>query len=319
MADQPQVSRNGAGVPGIGPLYMKTTTPRVGDTVLDGARDVFGALSQTSQFKVSLHLTAGVGGVADTNLNTWLNASGLSDDPIKNAYYDFYCAEANLPATTLSTREVKGNFQGITEKFAVERAYQPISLTFYVDNDYKLIRLFEEWMNYINPLYGAGVDGGNQNQGGGGYPASTIGFGNGKNSNDFYRLRYPEDYRRIISITKFERDFRERPQINDGQLGGQSSITYRMIDAFPTQISGVPLSYEGSTIAKVQVQFDYTRFVYEVNPSRRTQPAGTKPSPKADKPPAKTGRRVNDALRQAQSQTGRLDLTRPYGPTLPVA
>jgi hypothetical protein len=281
MADQPQVARNSSGYPALGPLYMKTTTPRSDETVLKGARDVFGALSQTSQFKVSLHLTTGGSATPDTNLNSWLSASGLTDKPIENAYYDFYCAEANLPASTLNTREIKGNFQGVTEKFAVDRTFQPISLTFYVDNDYRLIRLFEEWMNYINPLHGATALGGSQDKvEPSGYPVSTIGLGEGKNSNDFFRLRYPDEYRRIISITKFERDFREQPQLSGGVLGGNASVTYRMIDAFPTQISGVPLSYEGSTISKVQVQFDYSRFVYEMNPARRASPAGTKPSPK---------------------------------------
>ena len=55
-----------------------------------------------------------------------------------------------------------------------------------------------------------------------------------------------------------------------------------MIDAFPTQISGVPLSYEGSTIAKVEVEFTYSRFVYEMNPATRISPAGTRPSVKMD-------------------------------------
>lgn len=293
MADNPLVRLenipgrplNSRGYPSIGPLYMKTTTSRGSnpytDELLSGARDVFGALSQTSQFKISLHLAANGSADGDGNLNNWLQASGLTTDPIQNEYYNFYCAEANLPASTLNTREIKGNFQGVTEKFAVDRTFQPISLTFYVDNDYKLIRLFEEWMNYINPLHGSGAPGGKQDKVvPSGYPATTIGFGDSKQSNDFFRLRYPEEYRRVISITKFERDFREQPQL-DGSTGGNASITYRMIDAFPTQISGVPLSYEGSTISKVQVQFDYSRFVYEMNPATRTSPAGTKPSPKA--------------------------------------
>ena len=280
----PQIQGRGRGYPSIGPLYMNTTTPRDGEPYtgdnLAGARDVFGALSQSSQFKISLHLVNGSAG--DENLNQWLQASGLTNDPVNNEYYNFYCAEANLPASQLNTREVKGNFQGMSEKLAVDRMFSPVSLTFYVDNDYKLIRLFEEWMNYINPLHGSGGIGES-----GLYPSSTIGNGNAKQSNDIYRLRYPESYRRIISITKFERDFREQPQRSGGTLGGQSSITYRLIDAFPTNISGVPLSYEGSTISKVTVEFDYTRYVYELNPDRRQYPAGTKPSPKPKAPPAK--------------------------------
>jgi len=299
MADNPQVrlenlpqaQRNSRGFPSIGPLYMNTTTPRSGEPYTDanlaGARDVFGALSQSSQFKISLHLSAN-GSAGDENLNAWLQASGLTVDPVQNEYYNFYCAEANLPGSAMQTVDIKGNFQGMTERLITERTFLPVSFTFYVDNDYRLIRLFEEWMNYINPLHGSGGAGT-----GGAYSPTTIGHGNAKFSNDISRLRYPDSYRRIISITKFERDFREQPQRSGGKLGDQSSITYRLIDAFPTQISGVPLSYEGSTISKVTVQFDYTRYVYELNPDKRTFPAGTRPSPKVEKPPVNLPRNAS--------------------------
>ena len=136
LANIPGRPANSRGYPSIGPLYMKTTTSRDGEPysgeMLSGARDVFGALSQSSQFKVSLHLAANGSAQGDGNLNDWLQASQLTNDPLKNEYYNFYCAEAELPGTVLNTRDVQGNFQGITEPFASNRGYQPISLTFYV-------------------------------------------------------------------------------------------------------------------------------------------------------------------------------------------
>jgi len=36
-----------------------------------------------------------------------------------------------------------------------------------------------------------------------------------------------------------------------------------MIDAFPTNITAIPVSYEGSTITKSTVTFNYTRYVTE--------------------------------------------------------
>ena len=79
-------------------------------------------------------------------------------------------------------------------------------------------------------------------------------------------MRYPDSYRRIISITKFERNFykydAQNPN-NAGQLGNVPSMTYRMIDAFPTNITAIPVSYEGSTITKSTVSFNYTRYVIE--------------------------------------------------------
>lgn len=246
----------GLGQPDIGPLYMKTTSPRA-DGTLDGAINVFGALSQTSQFKVSLHLTNGQGGLGggDSQLMEWLRKADLTRDPAQNTYYDFFCSEASLPGATFDVTEEAGSRQGIIEKFPTRRIYPEFTMTFYVDNDYRLIRLFEEWMNYINPIYTSG----------GLYPVTDIGQGGAKDRDNFFKMRYPDTYKRIISITKFERNFRENPAVSGGALGNVPTITYRMIDAFPTNITALPLSYEGSTITKTTVTFDYSRYVIERN------------------------------------------------------
>lgn len=245
-----------AGYPRIGPLYLKMSTPRFEDidsgTSLPGAIDLFGQLSLSSQFKVSLHL---VDSQIQDNVDSWLTRCGLTNDIARNAKYDFYCAEATLPGAIFNTADESGSYQGITEKIPNKRLYNEFSITFYVDNDYKIIRLFEEWMNFINPLYTEG----------GRIEASQIGQGNGKESQNFFRFRYPNTYRRIISITKFERNFREKPGESGGRLGNIPTITYRMIDAYPVNISGIPVSYEGSTILKATVSFNYSRYVYEHN------------------------------------------------------
>lgn len=246
MADQP------SGLPNIGPLYTKMTTPDVGEgngaNGLKGARDIFGNLSVTSQFKVSLHLNTSQG--EDANLLGWLSASGITLDTYSNAYYDFFCAEASLPGATFDMAEEMGSRQGIIERFPTRRIYPDFTMTFYVDNDYRIIRLFEEWMNYINPIHS---DTGLVN-------ASPRGQGNAKDSSNYFRFRYPEKYKRIISITKFERNFRVG---NTATVGFPPSLTYRMIDAFPTNITAIPVSYEGSTITKSTVSFNYSRYVTE--------------------------------------------------------
>jgi hypothetical protein len=38
-----------------------------------------------------------------------------------------------------------------------------------------------------------------------------------------------------------------------------------MIEAFPTNITAMPLTYEGSQIVKTTVTFQYTRYVMEKN------------------------------------------------------
>lgn len=237
----------GIGQPEIGPLYVRMTTPTDGG-VLPGALDIFGKLSLTSQFKVSLHLTN-----QDTQLMGWLNAAGITDDVRKSNTYDFFCAETVLPGATFDVTEETGSRQGIIERFPTRRVYPDVTMTFYIDYDYKLIRLFEEWMNYINPIYTtSGI-----------VEANRIGQGNAKQKEDFFRFKYPDDYKRIISITKFERDL--TPETNKTV----PRMTYRLIQAFPTNLTAMPLTYEGSQILKTTVTFSYTRYVIEKYNSRK--------------------------------------------------
>ena len=227
----------------ISPLYIKQTLPRGGNTPLPGAIDLFGALSVTSQFKVSLHLANDGSGLLG-----WLRNSGVITSELQsNNFYDFFCAEAALPGVTFDTADEFGSHQGVLEKFPTKKVYTDFTITLYVDNEYKNIRLFEEWMNYINPIYTSAGE----------YPASTIGQGGATLTRDFFRVRYPDSYRRIISISKFERDF------YTGGRDQPTTLTYRMIDAYPTNITAIPVTYEGSQITKTTISFTYSRYIIE--------------------------------------------------------
>lgn len=258
-----KVSSNiNSGYPKIGPLYLKMTDSRVDRSSnnslnLAGASTIFGALSLSTQFKACLHLVKTAGN--EDILSNYLTKLGLTDSLEQNEYYNFYCAETNLPGSTFDTFSEIGSRQGVVETFPLKRTFPDVTMTFYVDNDYRLIRLFEEWMNYINPVYSNG----------GMYPGSPIGQGDMKSKSNFFKLRYPDSYKRIISITKFERNFIKHdlnnPK-NGGKLGNVPTLTYRLIDAYPTNIAGYQLSYEGSTILKTIVSFSYSRYVIERNP-----------------------------------------------------
>ena len=228
----------------ISPLYIKQTLPRK-DGQLPGAIDLFGALSVTSQFKVSLHLTNG--DTNDTGLLGWLKKSGVTSDIKRNNSYDFFCAEAALPGVTFDTAAEFGSHQGVLEKFPTKKVYTDFTITLYVDNEYQNIRLFEEWMNYINPIYTSAGE----------YNANPIGQGGATSTNDFFRIKYPNTYRRIISISKFERDF------YTGGRAQPTTLTYRMIDAYPINITAIPVTYEGSQITKTTISFTYSRYIIE--------------------------------------------------------
>ena len=74
-------------------------------------------------------------------------------------------------------------------------------------------------------------------------------------------MKYPGKYKRTIAVTKFERAFWRNPnEMQDGQIA-QQMISYQLIDAFPKQVTAVPVTYDGSTITKVTVIFGYTRYI----------------------------------------------------------
>jgi len=224
----------------ISPLYT---------SIEDVNRNYLNNLSLTSQFKVSMFLSSG--GSGDGSLANYLSKCGLTGTKDK-IRYDFMCAEAVLPGSTFDVGEESGSRQGILERFPTRRIFSDFNLTFYVDAEYKLIRLFEEWMNFIDPIY----------DNDGGYTASPTGQVRFLDNNSYYRLRYPESYRKIIAISKFERDMINSPnEVGGGGTKDHTTLTYQFIDAFPTNITALPLSYEGSTITKTTINFSYSRYV----------------------------------------------------------
>jgi len=194
---------------------------------------------------VNLNLAANGQGV-----NQHLTNSGLLTNPKS---YDFLCSDATLPGSSFDMSEESGSRQGMIERFATRRIYTDFDLTFYVDDNYNSLRLLEEWMNYIDPIHSsAGAYQGSRN--------GQTGFGD---RNNFYRMKYPNDYKRPISVVKFERDFLENPSISDSGFRPQSLVKYTFIDAFPMNIVAIPFSYESSTITKVTASFNYTRYIVD--------------------------------------------------------
>ena len=242
---------------------MATYSPEMLYKKIDDAQEIFGGLSQTSQFMVSLNLgRAGAGfrqkGIR--NLNRYLTRCGLFDQSKSTAEtYDFLCSEATLPGSTFDMAEESGGRQGILERFPIRRIYTDFDLSFYVDKEYNTIRIFEEWLNWIDPLSrGYDIYDGDED--------GQEGFDEG---NNFFRFRYPREYKSKISIIKFERGFWKNPNKHNKpkKLQKQPILKYDFIEAFPMNIVAIPFSYDGSSITKVTVNFSYARYtVSKQNP-----------------------------------------------------
>jgi len=188
------------------------------------ANRLMGPLAQTNHFLVTISsLTPEV----ESYLQSFTNASDVRRFLSERS--GILCNDASLPTTSYATAEVKDNFMGIPQQYAHTRVYTDIDFTFYVDEEYTLLKIFEGWMEYIssgaNPLMEQ--------------PTKSY----------YRRMRYPDSYKcNTLYINKFEKNFNR-------------TMRYQFINAFPKSMSSVPVSYGPADILKVTVSFNYDRYI----------------------------------------------------------
>ena len=235
---------------------MSAPDPRQFYTRIQDVQQKFSGLTQTSQFMVNLGLSAQFNEQVENHLAN----SEVFDEYNRTDNFNFFCSDATLPGSAFDVMELQGARQGLIERIPNRRIYTDFDLTFYIDDEYKILRLFEEWMNYIDPIINA--DGTYE-----GDPKGMRGLGD---PNCFYRFRYPQSYKRPIIVHKFERDLLRNKTMNlfSGDVKGKKKtpiLSYIFLEAFPINIQAIPFSYDGSSITKVSVNFSYTRYLVTKN------------------------------------------------------
>lgn len=169
--------------------------------------------------------------------------------PVNTELLTLSCSEASLPGSNLATVELNNDYTGVTQRHAYRRLYDDrADFTFYVDNRYSQILLFERWMQFITGEQVAGSERLTMN----------------------YRMMYPKTYKTTIYITKFERTARsktgkDRQNETNGSYEG-SSVYYSFFNAFPISITSMPVSYDSSSLLKCTVSFTYDRYVLSPRP-----------------------------------------------------
>ena len=194
-------------------------------------------LAQTSVYQVSMQPPTAVLShlSADANFNY-----GQSGEDV-----ELQCTDAYLPGSSFSTHEVIGDYHGVRERMAYRRMYDDTTdFTFYVDHDYKVLDMFDGWMNYIS---GHGSDQRLSKTSAKAYAAN-------------YRMNYPNSYMTNVFITKFEKDYSNSNRIfEDATFYSQ----YTFVQAFPIAVVQQPVTYQTSEILKVTVSMAYQRYVRE--------------------------------------------------------
>jgi len=159
---------------------------------------------------------------------------------------ELLCNSCSLPGTSLSTHEVIGDFQGARERMAYRRQYDDtVDFTFYVDHDYKVVNLFEGWINYIS------------GQGSGQRLTNT----NARKRDANFRMNYPVTYKTNMYIIKFEKDISTDSSIFFDDDTYQ--LTYTLVNAFPLNIVSTPVSYDSSQILKYTVSMAFMRYTVD--------------------------------------------------------
>ena len=198
--------------------------PIVRNINMFGAKEALTPLAQSNYYQVSFSsLKPSV-----TNHLTFMGIGNVRDFISRKS--GILCSEASLPASAFTTGEVKGDFMRVPQEFAHTRIYTDIDFTFYIDENYTNLRIFEGWMDYIS-------SGANVSQGQKGF---------------YRRVQYPDSYKcDTMYITKFEKNYRRR-------------LDYQFINAFPKSITSIPVSYGSAEVLKVTVSFNYDRYIMDV-------------------------------------------------------
>lgn len=152
------------------------------------------------------------------------------------------CSETSLPGSALMTHELRDDYIGVTEKIAYRKAYDDsASFTFYVDTSHFAIIFFENWIRYIS-----------------GEPLISSSFGSNNRPDFNHRMLFRSQYASKILIKKFEKDY-----------GKQSSAytEYTFLDAYPSSINSMPVSYDSSQLLKCTINFNFTRYLVRLNPT----------------------------------------------------
>ena len=188
------------------------------------AKAIIGPLAQNNHFLVTFSsLTPTV----ESKLSKYTGIRSVKNFLSRNL--GILCSDASLPTSTLATAEVKDNFMGVPQHFAHTRFYTDISYSFYIDEDYTLLKIFEGWMEYISSGANDNVD---------------------QDHRAYYRrMKYPDSYKcNTMYINKFEKNYKR-------------TLRYRFVNVFPKSINAIPVQYGTADILKVSVNFNYDRYI----------------------------------------------------------
>jgi len=216
---------------------FQDTIDKIRDTIarpsLDTFYEVEFAFGKTDKWLSSLNTTGSSFGTVQGQNRT--QGRGLAQK------MSLLCTQAELPGTSFVESTAIGHRQGIQESFPNLRNFPPLNLVFYVDADHVILEVLESWMSYINPIFSP-----DQNE-----------------DKAFSRFNYPDDYKEVIRITKFERDTFIK-ESRDASY--QSDLTcYEFKNIWPKNMTSMRVAYGDSNVLRCNLELVYDRFITNFN------------------------------------------------------
>tara|TARA_Y100001937_G_scaffold35559_1_gene51037 strand:- start:1831 stop:2769 length:939 start_codon:yes stop_codon:yes gene_type:complete len=190
-------------------------------------------------------------------LRAFINQHGFFDinkGSNPGTYLALFCSEAVLPGSDIQSGSVDGLRQGLSQNYATFRRFPNVILTFYSQTDYFTSEAFNAWLEFISPT----------RIGNGSFGQNTDERVNDARGGAFRRMKYPSTYKCNMEITAFSKDTTDEfGKLNKTTKFGvklPSSITYHIMNAFPTSVVSAPLAYGRAELIKTTITFNYEQF-----------------------------------------------------------
>jgi hypothetical protein len=201
-------------------------------------KPLFTNLAQTSHYLVQFGISQNVA------LVEYLRKRGVDPRFISESA-GLLVRNASIPTTAFATAEAY-DYLGITEKVAHNRQFTQTQMEVYVDSEYKTLKFFEHWMEFI----ASGAHNQSLTTPAEQKPEIPI-----TRKNYITRFQYPDYYKsNATKIIKFERDYKRQ-------------LEYNFVGLFPMSMNEISVSYQDSQIMTVGVSFMYDRYIAGQNSS----------------------------------------------------